>query len=140
MTPSHLASRQTLLSRSDAALDRWPDRKGSEFVREMTDVAEGLQALAHAADRTGNDALERARTWRHVGNAYFDLGASDPTQLEHSAAAFRNAEALLDAADDPVETMKLNYAFGQTLLLQSAAKDAELASEARNRLAVAVEL
>ena len=140
MTPSQLERRKTLLARSDAALDRWPDRKGSEFVHTMTAVAEGLEALAKAADRSGNDAIERARTWRHVGNAYFDLGAGGKRpQLEQAAVAFRKAEPLLDGADNPVETMKLNYSFGRTLMLLCE-KDVQLAAEARDRFATALKL
>ena len=63
MTPAQRQSRTALVARSDAALARWPDRKGREFVREMTEVAEGLRALAVTADRSGADAFERARTW-----------------------------------------------------------------------------
>ena len=77
MTPSQFDHRKTLLSRGDAACDSGPERKGVEFVRVMTDVAEGMEALAQATEHAGTDTLERARTWRHAGNAYFDLGASE---------------------------------------------------------------
>ncbi len=141
MTPSQLERRRALLARSDAALDRWPDREGREFVREMTEVAEGLKALAEEADRAGSNAIERARTWRHAGNACFDLGAGGRRpQLEAAAAAFRRAEALLGGENDPVETSKLNYSFGQTLMLLCDAKDVRLASEARARFATALRL
>jgi hypothetical protein len=140
MTPRQLGRRARLLARSDAAISRWPAREGSEFVREMTEVASGLEALV-AGEAADGDALERFRTWRHAGNAYFDLGSGrERAPLERAAAAFRRAEALLPADVDPVETLKLNYSLGQTLLQLSRDGDARLASEARNRFAAALAL
>jgi len=141
MLPSLLQRRTALLTRGDGALDRWPDRQGPQFVREMTAVAEGLEAIAVAADRGGGDRLDRARTWRQVGNAYFDLNREGGReQLEHAAAAFRTAEILLEGANEPVEALKLDYSFGQTLMLLCAAKDLQFASAARDRFANALRL
>src|SRR5262249_13322454 len=87
------------------------------------------------------DPLERSRTWRHAGNAYFDLGdGHEQALLERAAAAFRRAEELLPGERDPVEALKLNYSFGQTLLQLSRGGDARLASEARNRFTAALAL
>src|SRR5712691_1303587 len=96
MTPSQLRRRQTLVDRSDAALDRWPERTGRQFLAEMSEVAHGLEALAKEADAEDGDRLERCRTWRFAGNAYFDLGnGKDLPQMQNAAAAFRKAERLL---------------------------------------------
>jgi nucleoside 2-deoxyribosyltransferase len=141
VTPDQLRRRASLLEQSDAALDRFPDRLGTEFVREMTVVAEGLAALADVADRDGADALERARTWRHLGNAHFHLGNGyNMPELERSAAAFERAEALLRAVPDPLETLKVNYGLGKTLLQMSRARDPRIAAKARDRLVTALEL
>ncbi len=141
MTPGQLRRRAALLAKGDAALDRFPQRSGSEFVHEMTEVADGLASLAEAADRAGGDRLERARTWRHLGNAYFDLGSGRvKAQLERAAEAFARAGTLLAGLNDPVETVKLNYSWGQTLLRLCDARDRRLASQARDRFATALPL
>ena len=141
MTPAQLQRRKKLLERSDAALERWPDRKGRDFADTMNVVAEGLAALAAVADRDGADAVERARTWRQLGNAYFDLGVEGGgAKLEQAVAAFESAERLLDGADEPVEKMKLNYSFGQTLLQLSEARDLVRARQAHDRFATALGL
>ena len=140
VTRDQLARRDVLFRRSDAALERWPDRQAAEFVREMTAVAEGLVALTGEIGRDRTDTVERARTWRYLGNAYFDLGATDKTQLPAAAAAFRKSEALLGRADEPVEKLKLNYSFGQTLMCQSSVVDPGLIPEARARFVTALGL
>lgn len=37
MTPDQLRHREALIARSDAALERWPDRTGAGFTSEMED-------------------------------------------------------------------------------------------------------
>jgi hypothetical protein len=143
MTPAQISWRDALIARSDAALERWPDRSGPEFAAEMAAVARGLEELAHAADRAGDhrDALERSQIWRYAGNAWFDLGAGrDREKLEYAAAAYRSAEEALAEVHDAVELIKLNYCYGNTLLKLSEGKDLKLAAAARARLAAALEL
>jgi hypothetical protein len=143
MTPMQTSRREALIARSDAALERWPDRIGPEFAAEMGAVAQGLEDLAHAADRAGNhrDALERSQIWRYAGNAWFDLGAGrDREKLEYAASAYRSAEEALAEVHDAVELIKLNYCYGNTLLKLSEGKDLKLASAARARLAAALDL
>lgn len=141
MTPYELQSRQSLLERSDAALERWPHRTGYEFEHEMEYVACELEALAGQADTSEADTLERARTWRYAAIARFDQGAS--TDLRHLAEArvdLERAEALLQRSEDPIERMKLDYIFGLVMLGLSGAKDVRFAREARRRLAEALDL
>ena len=141
MTPSQLKRRETLLVRSDTALDRWPERTGHAFIREMTAVASGLEALAEEADAAGGDRLERCRTWRFAGNAYFDLGnGKELPEMRRAADAFRKADTLLKGIDNPIERLKLNYSFGHALFHLCDAKDIELAREARDRYASALTL
>lgn len=143
MTPAQLRRRAGLLARNDAALERWPDRAGSEFASEMSAVAAALEALAQAA-ADDPDVVECSRTWRWAGNAYFDLGAGkDRSALEHAAEAYRRAEDALEAAAeaaDATERVKLNYCFGKALLQLSEGKDLGLATDARTRLQAALEL
>jgi hypothetical protein len=141
MTPSQLKRRETLLVRSDTALDRWPERTGHAFIREMTAVASGLEALAEEADAAGGDRLERCRTWRFAGNAYFDLGnGKELPEMRRAADALRKADTLLKGIDNPIERLKLNYSFGHALFHLCDAKDIELAREARDRYASALTL
>jgi hypothetical protein len=141
MTPSQIHRREALLTRNDAALDRWPHRSGPEFAREMTAVAEGLYALASEVDATQGEALERSRNWRFVGNAYFDLAdGKDLRHLRLADGAYRNADALLGAAGNAFERMKLDYSYGHTLFHLSNGKDLELLREARRRYASALEI
>ncbi len=143
MTPAQLSRRDALIARSDAALERWPDRSGPEFEAEMGAVAQGFEDLAHSADRSGDhrDALERSQVWRYAGNAWFDLGAGrDREKLEYAASAYRSAEEALAEVHDAIELIKLNYCYGNTLLKLSEGKDLKLASAARARLAAALDL
>lgn len=142
MTPDQLRHREALIARSDAALERWPDRTGPGFTSEMAAVADGLEALGQATPLSERDAVEAARTWRWAGNAYFDLGAGKERRaLEHAARAYRKAENALEAAAeaaDAVDWVKLNYCFGKVLLQLSEGQDAGLANEAFTRLRAAL--
>jgi hypothetical protein len=46
MTPAQISRRDALIARSDAALERWPDRSGPEFEAEMGAVAQGSKTGA----------------------------------------------------------------------------------------------
>ncbi len=141
MLSSQLLRREALLSRSTAALDRWPNRSGQDFSREMTAVAKGLQSLAEEVDAENGNKLERSRNWRHTGNAYFDLAdAKNQAFLNLAADAYRKSEALLAEIDNPMEQMKLNYSFGHTLFHLSEGKNFNLLQDARHRYALALEL
>lgn len=141
MTPAQLRRRESLIARSDAALERWPDRNGEEFATEMAAIAAALEALAQAMAADQRDAVELSRTWRWAGNAYFDLGAGrDRAALEHAAQAFRRAEDALADTAEAVERVKLNFCFGKALLQLSEAKDLGLVTDARKRLKAALDL
>jgi len=139
MTPSQSRQRNALLARNDSVLERWPQRQGKAYISEMSAVADGLEALARSMDRNKNDAIERSRTWRFAGNAHFDLGAGrDRSELEHAAQAYERAEAALGRNNVPVEFVKLNYCYGQTLLFLSDGKHLEQAKAAQGRLQAAL--
>jgi len=142
--PDQLRQRNALVAQGEALLDRFPKRTGDAFVREMTAVANGLQAIAEAADRadrTGIDALERARTWRHLGNACYDLGTGRQREhLERASSAFARADALHANLNEPVEKLKVHYSWGRTLLLLCDGQDPQLAVQARDRFTTALAL
>ena len=142
MTRTQLRQRDRLLTRHESALAQWSDRSGSDFQRAITEVARELDRLAREADATRGDCLERARTWRHAGNAYFDLGnGQDAAQLRLAATAFQKAETLLQGIDDPIEKMKLDLSYGRALLHQfrlSKGNEAAFAQQARLRHASAL--
>lgn len=141
MRPDDLRRREALLARNDEILDRWPQRTGPEFVREMTAVAKGLEQLALEVDAAPDDRLERSRNWRFVGNAYFDLAdAKDLTLLGLARDAYGRAEAPLAGIDDAIERMKLNYSYGHALFHLSDAKDLSLLYDARRRYLSALEI
>ena len=144
MKPDQLRQRNAFVAQGEALLDRFPQRTGDEFVREMTVVANGLQAIAQAADRadrSGSDALERARTWRHFGNACYDLGTGrQRPELERASGAFARADALHTNLNEPVEKLKVNYSWGRTLLLLCGGQDPQLAVQARDRFTTALAL
>jgi hypothetical protein len=141
MTPTQLKHREALLARNDAALDRWPQRTGQDFIREMTEVVEELEALSREADTARGDQLERSRNWRFVGNVCFDLAnAKDLDLLKRAADAYKKAEALLAGIDNTVEKMKLDYSYGHALFHLSDAKELTLLQEARRRYSSALEI
>jgi hypothetical protein len=136
MTPDQLQRRAILFARNDAALDRWPDGEDPAFKQEVEAVAYALQDLACEADAADGDRLERTRTWRYAGNAFYDLssGKADPA-LRHAYAAYSKAEALLENIDDAEEQRKLDYYLGHTLMGLSQGKNLDLAREAQQRYA-----
>jgi hypothetical protein len=141
MTGPQLKRREELLARNDAVLDRWPQRTGRDFMREMSEVANGLEALAGEVDAAQGDRFERSRNWRFVGNAHFDLAnARDLDLLRRAADAYKKAEALLVRSDNAIEKMKLDYSYGHALIKLSEAKDLALAQEARRRFLSALEI
>jgi hypothetical protein len=142
MTRSELARRDALLARQDKAAERWPGGKAKAFVDETSTVARDLEALAQEADERGGDPLERARTWRLAGLAHMDaaVGHRDNASLTSAARAFEVADALMVNVTDPVEKLKLQYAYGRTQFRLSRGKDLTLAAFACYRLTSALEL
>lgn len=133
MTTEILRRRQAATERHDAALARWPDRSGDAFAREMTAVVDDLDRLAKEADALDADPVERARTWRYLGDAYFDLArGKDRAVLERGADAYERAGEVLGEAD-PLERAKLDFNWGNTLRALSGGTDRAPLEEARLR-------
>src|SRR5215831_14532490 len=139
MTAEQLKRREGMLSRSDRALEKWPDRKGPEFTSEMQAVIRALETLAQEADLHSSNVLERARNWRYIGIAYFDLAdAREMSLLKKSEAVFANSEALSRDLHDDIETAKLNYSYGQALFHLSASGERKLLEQAVQRYKTAL--
>jgi hypothetical protein len=130
-----LKSREALIGRHDAAMERWPQRSGTAFQTELTAVANSLEEVAReAADRDGNE-LEISRTWRWAGMAWYDLaGSREPEWLHRACAAYRQAAACLDAEAEHIDASKLEYCYGRALLSLSDQADPGIAGEAVERL------
>ena len=131
--------RATLVARTEAALERWPNRSDDQFKAELNDVAHELDQLARALDEAQANTLDRLRTWCAVGEAYLLLGQKH--SLHAASEAFRNAEALTALVDAHAhELMKLKHGYGRALLELAAGSNMELASEAATRLSSALSL
>ena len=127
--------------RHDAALTRYPTREGAGFRRELQAVIDELSALTQAADVPSSDPVEVAKTYRWLGDAFFDLGqGKDDTLLTRGAQVYERAEQLLADAEAPVEQAKLNFNYGNTLRGLSEGFDVGLleATQARYESAVRV--
>ena len=139
MTTNVIAVRDKALARHDRALERWPDRTGSGFARELSAIAGDLEHAASALDAEGADSVERSRSWRFVGDALFDLArGAEPATLKRAAAAYAHAEQLLEAFDAPVERAKLDFNYANTLRGLSAGTERALLEEAQLRYLMAL--
>ena len=102
MTRTQLRHRERLRARHEAALARWSDHVGDDFRREMQTVVQALTVLVREAEAVRGEHLERARTWRYLGEAHATLGnANDPAQLRLAVEAYAQADVLLQ---DPRQT------------------------------------
>ena len=133
--------RASLIARRDAALKRWPGRSGEGFEAEMAAIARELDALARALDGADSDPMQRLRTWRAAGEAYFMVGAK--YALQCATEAFRYAETAAGGAEpeaDAHELLHLKHQFGLALLKLGGDRNEQLASEAATRLSAALSL
>ena len=141
MNSKQYSRRQALLFQISAILRKWSDRTGEGFLRELSAIVRDLEALVAEVEESSSDRLERARNYRYLGNAYFDLGAGrNPKWLERAVVAYTLAEALLDGVENPAERAKLAYSHGLTLFAKSQHNDVRLVEEARLKYAHALTL
>ncbi len=131
--------RDRAAGRHDAALNRFPTREGEAFQRELKAVINELTAVVRAADEPSSDPVEVAKTYRWLGDAYFDLGlGKDETALTQGSQAYHRAEELLAAAEAPIEKAKLDFNYGNTLRGLSEGFDVGLLEAAQTRYENAV--
>jgi hypothetical protein len=134
-----IARRERVLDRHDAALGQWPDRTDAKFKVELAAVAEELDEIAQALDVAGADPIECSRSWRFVGDAFFDLARGrDLEPLQRAAAAYDRAEKRLDSADAPIERAKLDFNYANTLRGMSGGRDRALLEEVLLRYQMAL--
>ena len=126
--------------RHDAALARCPSREGSVFTDELRAVAAELEDVAAKADVPSSDPVEVAKTYRWLGDAYFDLARGrDEEPMIRGSNAYKRAEELLAGAEAPLEKAKLNFNYANTLRGLSEGSDITLLEEARNRYSRALD-
>ena len=141
MNSIQYARRQGVLRQINSVLERWPERTGADFLRQMEPLVREFEALVRDIDATVGDKLERARSWRYLGNAYYDLGAgTNPAQLELATDAYKQAELLLVGIENPSEQMKLAYSFGQALFGLSRRSNFWMVEESRHKFLQALEI
>ena len=101
--------RDRVAERHDAALARYPTRGGAAFERELRAIVEELSAVSKTADTPSSDPVEVAKTYRWLGDAFFDLGrGKDNDALMRGSVAYQRAEELYADAESPVEKAKLD--------------------------------
>lgn len=120
--------------RHDAALARHPTREGDTFERELLAVVDELKSVAAAADDPSSDPVEVAKTYRWLGDAYFDLGrGKDQVTLTQGSLAYQRSEELLADKEAPVEKATLDFNYGNTLRGLSQGFDVGLLEAAQTR-------
>ena len=120
--------------RHDEALFRYPTREGDAFKVELQAVVNELADVARHADELSSDPVEVSKTYRWLGDAYFDLGlAKDEQLLTRGAQAYQRAEELLAGAEAPLEKAKLHFSYGNTLRALSAGFNVGLLEAAQTR-------
>ena len=134
--------RDQAVKKHDAALARNPNREGATFTRTLQDVVNELHAVASAADIPSSDPVEVSKTYRWLGDAYFDLAQGEQStknkMLTQGAQAYRRSEELLADAETPVERAKLDFNYGNTLRALSEGTHVGLLEAAQTRYESAV--
>lgn len=141
MSPALEQACEHLLALHDSVLARWPQAGGAERAEELTVVARAMEAVARQADAEQCSAVERARLWRYAGAAHADAGqGGPPSGLAAAARSFQRADEILGPDADPVERMKLDFAYGRVLVRLSEGRRLNFALQARDRFASAADL
>lgn len=126
--------RDAAAERHDSALARFPTRKGAAFAAEIRAVIAELEAVATQADGPDSDPVEVAKTYRWLGDAFFDLSlGKDEELLTRGSLAYQRSDELLADADAPVEKAKLDFNYGNTLRGLSGGSDVGLLEAAQTR-------
>ena len=140
MTADQLRRREGLMGRLDAIVALAPGPSFDAAAREHAEVVAQLESLAKEADLTDGDVVQRSRTWRFVGGAYFNLGSGrDPERLRSAKTALDHAEELLATADDPGERGRLDMLYGSVLRSLAGGTDLALLEQANLRYRLALE-
>ena len=134
MIPQLRDRRDRAAEHHDAALMRFPNREGDGFTRELQQVVEELHAVVKTADEPSSDPVEVSKTYRWLGDAYFDLArGKDVALLARGAEAYQRGEELLADSDAPLERAKLDFNYGNTLRGLSEGTDVGFLEAAQTR-------
>ncbi len=139
LTDELMQRRDRAAQRHDRALDRFPDRAGATFERELDAVIEELCAVCAqiGGDERGAEVV-RSFTW--LADACFDRGLGrDPVWLEKGRGYYLRAEASLGSGDLLLRA-KLDYNLGNTLRGLSEGSKLPLLREAEGRYRLALDL
>src|SRR5262245_30480700 len=114
-----------LVARCEAARDRhdhaWavsPEGRGAEFATEMAAIVEALKAITVEAGEAPTEGdVDLAKTWRYLGEAWFDLARVRGASAHAEAlAAFERGVAALGGQpareDAPLTVGRANAKFG----------------------------
>lgn len=118
MDPILVARREAARDRHDHAWVVSPEGRGAEFATEMAAIVEALKAIiVEAGDAPAEGDVDLAKTWRYLGEAWFDLARvwGTPARAE-ALAAFECGVATLAGQpareDAPLTVGRANAKFG----------------------------
>jgi hypothetical protein len=135
------ANKEALMSEIKTLLGNWPESGDLGYLLRAESAVADLEALVKEMDDSCPDRLERARNWRHVGNAYADLSQKAGLEwLDEAIASYKRAEMLLAGIQNPIERMLLSYNYGNALFGRSRRNDLWTVEEAREKFAQAFEI
>jgi hypothetical protein len=141
MNAGNSATRETILKEIHDLMRTWPQTEDQEHFLRTEAAVQELELLAKNTDETCTDRLERARSWRQVGNAYVELSLNaGPEMLDSAISAYKRAEMCLAGIQHPVERMLLSFSYGNALFNRSRRNDLWIVQEARDRYAKAHEI
>ncbi len=126
--------RDRAADKHDTVLSANPNREGDAFTQELKAIVAELSEVTRGADEPNADPVEVAKTYRWLGDAYFDLGrGSDPDSLRLGAMAYRRSEELLVDVEAPLERAITNFNYANSLRGLSGGEDVGLLEAAQIR-------
>lgn len=140
MDPMLLSRRNRAVARHDAAVRAWPNPESVGFRDEMVVVVGELQALTVHTPVFARAAVEWARTWCYLGDAWSDVaravGGSDDL-MRQAWSAYEQAESLLEGARAPMDRARLLFNSSYALWALGGSGDLALLRQALGRMAEA---
>ncbi len=136
-----IAARDAAVARQDQVVARYAPDYNTAFGAALQPVIVELERIATLAAAERSDAVELSRTWRWLGDAYFEHGrfARRPSWYAGAAAYLEAERALADDAA-PVEQAKLDFNFANTIAQLSEGTDIALLEAADIRYRRAAEV
>ncbi len=118
MDPILVARREATRDQHDHAWEVSPEGKGTEFAAAMAAIVEALKAITvEAGDAPAEGDVDLAKTWRYLGEAWFDLARVQGAPARAAAlAAFERGVAALGGRpareDAPLTVGRANAKLG----------------------------